>query len=60
VPFVLPLPLPAKVVTTPAGVTLRILWLLASATKTLPLASTATPVGPLNHAAVPVALVVPF
>ena len=36
---------PASVVTTPAGVILRIVWFSESATKTLPAASTATPCG---------------
>ena len=38
-------PLPASVVTTPPGVTLRMRLLYVSATMTLPLLSTATPVG---------------
>ena len=37
--------LPARVVTTPAGVTFRIVWLSVSATYTLPALSTATPLG---------------
>ena len=36
---------PATVVTTPPGVTLRIVELASSETKTLPLESTATPSG---------------
>jgi hypothetical protein len=46
-------PLPASEVTAPPGVTLRMRWLLWSATKTLPLASTATPEGYLNAAPLP-------
>src|SRR5262249_56228198 len=54
VPSVLPgNPLPARVVTTPAGLTTRILWLPKSATKTLSSASAATPFGNLNFAAAP-------
>src|SRR5439155_322489 len=45
---------PASVVTTPAGVTFRIVLLPLSATKTLPELSTATPEGRLNRAALPV------
>ena len=60
VPFVEPLtPLPAKVVTIPVGVILRILLLYWSTTNTLPEASTATPEGPLKLAAIPVASVEP-
>jgi hypothetical protein len=44
---------PARVVTTPPGVTLRMRWFWVSATITLPLASTATPRGILNCAFVP-------
>src|SRR3954452_9046813 len=50
---------PANVVTTPAAVILRIRLLFVSATKMLPEASTAIPAGPLNSAAVPVALIIP-
>ena len=46
-------PLPASVVTTPPDVILRTRWLLHSDTYTLPAASTATPVGVLNAAALP-------
>ena len=45
---------PASVVTTPAAVTLRITWLFLSATKRLPLESSASPYGWLKRAAVPV------
>ena len=38
-------PLPASVLTVPLGVTLRMRWLLWSATNTTPLESTATPTG---------------
>src|ERR1035437_3983975 len=44
---------PARVVTTPAEVTFRIVELSESATKTLPALSTATPDGLENRAAVP-------
>jgi hypothetical protein len=47
-------PLPASVVTTPPGATLRMRWLSQSATMTLPLLSTATPKGLLNEAPAPV------
>jgi hypothetical protein len=47
-------PLPASVVTTPPGVTLRMRLLPQSATITLPLLSTATPQGVMNEAPVPV------
>ena len=60
VPFVnAATPEPARVVTTPAGVTLRILLLPESATKTLPEPSMATPHGRKNDAAAPVASVLP-
>ena len=49
-------PVPAYVVTTPAAVTLRIVLLPASATKTLPDESTAVDQGWLKRAAVPVPL----
>ena len=52
-------PLPAKVVTTPSGVILRILKLLESATYTFPLESTAIPRGVLNLAFVPVPVIFP-
>ena len=60
-PSVLPLEpaVPAKVVTTPALVTFRIVWLSVSATKTLPAVSTATPLGVSNLAAEPVPSVEP-
>ncbi len=45
---------PATVDTTPAGVTLRTVSLLVSATYTFPLASTPMPDGWLNWAAAPV------
>ena len=51
--------LPATVVTTPPAVILRIVWLPASQTKTLPEASTASPAGALKRAALPVASVAP-
>ena len=47
-------PLPASVLTTPPGVTLRMRWLLVSATTMLPLGSRATPEGLLKDAPVPV------
>ncbi len=47
-------PFPARVATTPLGVTLRMRLLKMSATITLPLASTATPVGKLNEVFAPV------
>ena len=47
-------PLPAKVVTTPPGVTLRTRWLSLSATKALLDASMVKPQGPLNEAVAPV------
>ncbi len=47
-------PLPASVLTTPSGVTLRTRRLLPSPTSTLPLASTATLDGELKEASVPV------
>src|SRR5256885_2003838 len=50
---------PANVETTPAEVILRMVEFVASTTKTLPLLSTATPVGKLNRAAVPVPSVEP-
>src|SRR6476660_3485289 len=61
VPSVLPvLPaVPARVVTTPAGVILRMVALVWSATYTVPAASTATPTGVLNRAAAPVPSVLP-
>jgi hypothetical protein len=46
-------PLPASVVTTPPGVSLRMRWLFLSATMTLPLLSTATPEGSMNKAPAP-------
>ena len=55
VPFAEPaLPVPAKVLTSPAGVIFLIRLLVTSATYTLSLLSTATPEGPLKEAAVPV------
>src|ERR1019366_7868000 len=45
---------PGSVVTTPAGVIWRIELLKESATKTLPVASTARPAGPENRAVPPV------
>src|SRR5678815_2822562 len=50
---------PASVVTTAAGVILRIALLPASATKRLPDTSSATPVGLLKRAAEPVPLAEP-
>ncbi|MBK9966355.1 MAG: hypothetical protein IPP07_16250 [Holophagales bacterium] len=44
---------PARVVTTPSGVIRRSVWPWMSVTKTLPPASTATPSGPVNRAALP-------
>ena len=49
-----PIAPPASVVTTPAGVILRILLFIVSATKTVPYWSTAMPWGLLKLAAVPV------
>jgi len=46
--------LPANLVTTPAGVTLRMKQFCWSATNTFPAPSTATLVGALNRAALPV------
>ena len=46
-------PLPAKVLTTPPGDTLRMRWLEESTTNTLPMESMDTPQGPLNEALVP-------
>ena len=54
------LPLPAKVVTTPAGVIFLMRLLSPSATYTLSLLSTATPKGLLKEADVPVASVAPL
>src|SRR5437660_206684 len=45
---------PASVVTAPADVPLRIVWLIVSATQTVPAMSTAKPVGTLKRAALPV------
>jgi hypothetical protein len=60
VPFAFPAtPLPANVLTTPAGVILRIVLLYKSATYTFPEASLATAIGVLNAAAVPVPLILP-
>ncbi len=61
VPSVVPtLPaVPARVVTTPAEVILRIVALFRSVTNTLPEPSTAMPNGWLKSAAVPVASVEP-
>ena len=50
---------PASVVTTPAGVILRIVLLPVSATYTLPALSTATPSGWANRAALPVPSALP-
>ena len=50
---------PASVVTTPAGVTFRIVLLQVSATYTLPALSTATPSGWQNRAALPVPSALP-
>src|SRR6476661_2867302 len=50
---------PAKVLTTRAGVILRIVLLLVSATKMLPTLSMATAAGPLKRAALPVPLALP-
>src|SRR6185436_16595932 len=50
---------PATVVTTPAGVTLRIVELSASVTRRLPALSTATPVGRLKRASGPVPSALP-
>jgi len=62
VPSVLPkLPAePAKVLTTPVGVILRIVWAKGSATKTLPEPSTPTPAGLKNRAALPVPSTLPI
>src|SRR5207249_451929 len=49
----------AKVVTTPAGVIVRIALFPLSPTRMLPAASTARPLGPLNRAALPVPSVLP-
>src|SRR6478609_9888666 len=51
--------MPASVVTSPAGVILRITALSSSATYTLPALSTATPFGKLNRAALPEPSVLP-
>ncbi len=64
---VLPVPLalpslpanPANVLTTRAGVILRMVLLLVSATKMLPMLSMATATGPLKRAALPVPLALP-
>ena len=45
---------PAIVVTTPPAVIFRIVWLLVSATYSVPVPSTAIPCGPPNRAALPV------
>ena len=58
-PSVEPDELPASVMTLRLGKMRRILWLLRSATKTLPEVSTATPKGLLKSAAVPTPLVEP-
>ena len=50
---------PASVVTTPVVVIFRTVWLLESATKTLPAPSTATPWGPLKWAPAPVPSALP-
>jgi hypothetical protein len=50
---------PASVVTTPLGVTFRMVVLLVSATKTLPDPSTATPLGQEKRAAAPVPSTLP-
>src|SRR5450631_993218 len=50
---------PASVVTTAAGVILRIVWLPVSATYTLPAPSTATENGVANRAALPVPSALP-
>ena len=47
------LPVPARVVTAPRGVILRMRWLLVSATYTIPAESTERPVGWLKLAEVP-------
>src|SRR5438874_4808771 len=49
----------ATVVTTPAGVTLRLVELSAPVTRTLPALSTATPVGRLKRASGPVPSALP-
>src|SRR3954468_23586475 len=51
---------PANVVTTPAGVILRIMLLPSSATYTLPAGSNATSPGVLNNPALPVPFVEPL
>ena len=53
------MPLPANVLTTPAGVIIRIKLLPKSATNTLPALSVVIPMGTLNEAAVPVPLALP-
>ena len=58
-PSVEPDELPASVMTLRLGKMRRILWLLRSATKTLPEVSTAPPRGQLKSAAVPTPLVEP-
>ena len=56
-----PLPaVPASVVTTPAGVILRMVELFVSATYTAPAASTATPNGLLKRAPAPVPSALPL
>src|SRR6185437_732634 len=52
-------PVPASVLTVPAGVILRIRLLLESPMYKLPLASMVIPAGPLNEAAVPTPLAEP-
>ncbi len=62
VPSVLPVvpAVPARVVTTPPGVIMRMVSLPVSATKTSPVVgSSVTPTGPLNRAAEPVPSVLP-
>ena len=51
---------PAKVVTTPAGVIVRIVWLPCRRRRRCLRASTATPYGRLNRAALPVPSVLPL
>jgi hypothetical protein len=51
---------PATVLTTPAAVILRTVWLPRSATKTWRFASTAIPNGTLKWAALPVPSALPF
>jgi hypothetical protein len=60
-PSLLPqeLALPARVVTTPAGVIRRMVWFSRSATMTFPAASQATPVGKAKRAAPPVPSALP-